>query len=205
MVRVQKPWYAPRFLVRRKFQSVVPEYENTAGLEAKYFTISDESQYGGIYLWMTRAQAEQHFDAAWHEEVRRRRGVDANVLILNAWYGIEGGAMPRGAPAGARTLRYPAFATLVLWQLAPDRPVDQVVDRLAKASWPRRELIRAFVVTGPGVVGVAALWATRPAADQAVSISERGVLASLLGATGSEATAFEAPLLLDESLRGNDP
>src|SRR3954452_7708783 len=76
VVRVHSPWYAPRFVIRGKFHDVLGEYEALPALQAKYFTITDGGEFGGLYLWDTRADVEKHFDAAWHARVKEKRGVD---------------------------------------------------------------------------------------------------------------------------------
>lgn len=201
VVRVPVPWYAPRSVVRGKFRDVLPEYEPLVPLEAKYFTISEDDRYGGVYLWKTRADAEKHFDAAWRAGVRARRGVDAEVLVLDAPYVIEGRAIPAGQALGTRAVEYPAWISLVRWDLPGASEVAAAAKILAGRPWPDEAMIRAFVVAGPHEVGIAALWATREAAEQASSAEERGQLGASIEARGSSAARFEAPLLIDASLR----
>jgi hypothetical protein len=201
VVRVPIPWYAPRSVVRGKFRDVLPEYEALAPLEAKYFTISEDDRYGGIYLWKTREDAERHFDAAWRAGVRARRGVDADVLVLDAPYAVEGPALPEGKPAGERAVDFPAWISLVRWELTGSTEVEAAARTAASLPWGGAALIRGFVVSGPREVGVVALWAAREAAEQACTAEERGRLGAALGARGSSAVRFEAPLLIDASLR----
>jgi hypothetical protein len=201
VVRVPSPWYAPRFVIRGKFRDVLLEYEAITPLEAKYFTISDDGQFGGLYLWATRADAERHFDAAWHAKVRQRRGVDGDVLIMDAPYVVNGPAVPQGEPVGARSEKFPAWASVVRWELGDAQRVTPAAQDLARAAWPGPALVRGFVVTGPTWVGVAALWATRAAAEGAAAQSTRATIAAGLGATDSSAILFEAPLLIDATLR----
>jgi hypothetical protein len=201
VVRVPVPWYAPRSVVRGKFREVLPEYEPLAPLEAKYFTISDDSRFGGVYLWKTRPDAEKHFDAAWHAKVRERRGVDADVVMLDAPYVVEGPALPEGKPTGERAVDFPAWISLVRWDLAENAEVEAAARTAAGLPWGGEALIRGFVVTGPHEVGIAALWATREAAERASTAETRGRLGSSLGARGSSSVLFEAPLLIDASLR----
>jgi hypothetical protein len=201
VVRVGAPWYAPRFVIRGKFRDALPEYEAIAPLEAKYFTISDDGQFGGVYLWATRTDAERHFDAAWHAGVRRRRGVDGDVVIMDAPYVVNGAAVPRGEPIGARSEQFPAWASLVRWELGDAKRVTAAAAALARAAWAGPALIRGFVVTGPTSVGVAALWATRDGAEGAAAERARATVAAELGATSSTALLFEAPLLIDATLR----
>ena len=200
IVRVATPWYAPRFLVRSKFRDVLPEYESLAPLEAKYFTISDAGAFGGIYLWTTRADAEKHFDEAWRANVRQRRGVDADVLVMDALYVVQGRALANGEPRGARSVEYPAWASFVQWELPVGVEASASAKALAGASWSTELLMRGFVVTSPRTVGIVALWATREAAESAVTEDARRSLGAVAMAGASTFVLFEAPLLVDANL-----
>jgi hypothetical protein len=156
-----------------------------------------------MYLWRTRADAERHFDAAWHAKVRQRRGVDGDVLVMDAPYVVDGPAALDGEPQGARSLGYPAWASLVRWELGAAASVAAAAHGLAQAAWSGPALVRGFVVTGPSWVGVAALWATREGATEAVGDGARAAIGARMGATGSSALLFEAPLLIDATLRAS--
>jgi len=189
VVRVPMPWYAPRFVVRGKFRDALSEYEGIDAIDAKYFTISDGREFGGIYLWSSRDAAERHFDAAWHENVRRRRGAPAAVAILPVRFIVEGPTVIRGEPVGRRSVRYDGAATFARFTGGErdGSPVDArgLADRLAAESG----LVRAFVVEDEGAVAAIALWATRGHAERARY-------------DGADVTRFEAPLLVDATLRG---
>jgi hypothetical protein len=201
IVKVQMPWYAPRAMVRGKFRDALPEYEAIAPLEAKYFTITDDRRYGGIYLWKGRADAERHFDAAWHARVREKRGVEGDVTILDAPFVLDGPALPVGEPRGTRALEAPSWASFVRLDLPATADLATATHALASGPFADEALIRAFVVRGAGFVGVVSLWATRAAADAAVSIDRRTSLGARVGASRSEGEVFEAPLLIDATLR----
>lgn len=187
VVRVPTPWYAPRWVVRGKFRDALAEYESNRAIEAKYFTISDAGEFGGLYLWSSRAEAESHFDAAWRAKVRERRGADADVLVLDSLLVVDGSASPIGEPLGRRSLAYDASATFVTSTVAEGELEARARALAAKLS-TEDGLIRGFVVAGKGTVGAVALWATRGHADRATR-----------GLTGT--IRFEAPLLVDETLR----
>lgn len=201
IVRVAMPWYAPRFVVRGKFRDVLSEYEEKPTLEAKYFSISDDSRFGGLYLWRSRADAEKHFDAAWFENVRRKRGVEADVVMLTAPYVVEGRARLRGELAGTRSLSFPASASFVTWKLLPDADVPATARRLAESDLSEPERVRTFVVYERDRVGLVSLFATRDAAERAASEERRAALGKVLSAVSSESVLFETPLLVDGTLR----
>lgn len=201
IVKVAMPWYAPRSFVRGKFRDALPEYEALAPLEAKYFTITDDRRFGGIYLWKERPAAEKHFDAAWHARVREKRGVDGDVLIVSAPYVIDGPALPVGERRGTRALEAPAWASFVRLVLPATADLAGAARALLGTSFGDETLIRAFVVQGGDFVGLVALWATRAAAEAAAGTERRAALAALAGASATDATLFEAPLLIDTTLR----
>lgn len=201
IVRVAMPWYAPRFVVRGKFRNVLSEYEQKPALEAKYFSISDDRRFGGLYLWRTRADAERHFDAKWFDYVRRVRGVEANVVTMAAPYVIDGRARLGGELAGARSLAFPASASFVTWKVGHAADTAEAARRLATSDYSEPALVRVFVVTGEEWVGLVSLFATREAAERSVSAERRAALGAALGATSSEYTLFETPLLVDATLR----
>jgi hypothetical protein len=201
VVRVRKPWYAPRFVIRGRFHDVLPEYEAISTLQAKYFTITDEGEFGGIYLWDSRGDAEKHFDDAWRAKVREKRGVDADVLIAEAAFAIEGRAVLEGKPEGTRSLAYPAWASFVSWSLPEGADQGAAAKALAAQPWTDAEMVKAVIVVGPRLAGVVAVWATREAAEGAMSERRRAALGQASGGTETSSTLFEAPLLIDAKLR----
>jgi hypothetical protein len=201
VVRVKMPWSAPRFLVRGKFREVLGDYEALAQLEAKYFSISDDRRFGGLYLWTSREAAESHFNQAWFERVRHQRGVEGDVQVLDAPYVVEGSALPQGRSEGQRSIAYPASATQVKFVLRPGAAPLPAARELAEAISGREGLVRAFVTSEEGKAGVVALWASRAHAEQFAARESRDLLARALGAVGSDGELFEAPLLIDQTLR----
>lgn len=172
IVRIQPPWYAPRFLIRKKFAEAVPEYEAEAKLEAKYFSIAADGRYGGLYVWANRADAEAHFDEKWRRGVRERRGVEADVELIDLVYWVDGGARLEGEPLGSRSLRAGAVAT---WVKTNEDP-QQLARRLASAPG----LLRAAVARGAYL----ALFS-----DRSHALEEPG------------AVFFDTPVLIDAGLR----
>ncbi|MFT3837221.1 MAG: hypothetical protein QM723_09525 [Myxococcaceae bacterium] len=172
IVRIQPPWYAPRFLIRKKFVEAVPEYEAYEKLESKYFSIAADGRYGGLYLWATRGDAEAHFDEKWRRGVRERRGVEADVELVDLLYWVDGGARLGGERLGTRSLRADAVAT---WVKNSEDP-EALARRLAAAPG----LLRAAVARGAYL----ALWS-----DRSHALDEPG------------AVFFETPVLIDAGLR----
>jgi hypothetical protein len=69
IVNVPKPWYAPKSLVVSKMQATVP--------------LAD-AQLGGIYLWTDRSSAQNWFNPAWHERVRKTYGSETQIEWFDA-------------------------------------------------------------------------------------------------------------------------
>ena len=69
---------------RATFLSTAPKYQTMPGLIRKYYFISDDgAKAGGIYLWESRAQAEQVYTAEWKTFVRGKYGTDPSLTYLN--------------------------------------------------------------------------------------------------------------------------
>jgi hypothetical protein len=201
IVRVPSPWYAPRFVIRGKFRDSVPEYEHLPGLESKYFTISDQGEFGGIYVWRSQADADAFYTKDWRQGIRERRGHDPNLRLLKAVFEVEARTSIEGEALGERAVSYPATATLVMWNTnAAD---ESAARRLAEAPLDSAGLLRAYVVTGSEhEIGIVAGWANRDLAEAALSDSYLSQLGSRCGGTSSATVAyFDAPVLIDDLLR----
>ena len=108
VVRVPKPWYAPRGVVVGKMRDTMPEYAKLPGLMFKAFSFErDSSDYGGLYFWRDRASAEAWFNPAWHERVRKERGAQAQVRVFDALVSLDnsaGGTQPDSDSRAVGTL-----------------------------------------------------------------------------------------------------
>ena len=57
------------------FRRTAPNYQNKEGLIRKYYLLSEDGRsIGGVYLWQSRAQAEQVYTDAWREYVKNTFG-----------------------------------------------------------------------------------------------------------------------------------
>ena len=76
----------------KMFESTAPRYQNLPGLVRKYYLRSEDGRTaGGVYLWESRAQAEQVYNAEWRERVSKLYGntpqvtyFDTPVIVDNA-------------------------------------------------------------------------------------------------------------------------
>jgi hypothetical protein len=188
VVRIPTPWWAPRFLVRRRFAQAVPEYARAPGLIRKAFTISDDGRFGGAYLWRSRADVDAWFDARWFARVRRRYGADADVLVIERALDLVGPAGAAGEPVGPGALR--GDARLLLLEAAGAGRPDPAALRDALGAG----LANLTVGEREGRPVALALFASAEAA-RAAAARPREALEAALGGTFA-LTGFEAPVLL---------
>jgi len=73
-------------------QKTVPQYQALPGLVRKYFTLSDDGKFGGIYLWKSRAEAQAWFSDAWRAKAIATYGASPEVAYFDAPIVIAGPA-----------------------------------------------------------------------------------------------------------------
>jgi len=98
VVRVPKPWYAPKTVVAGKMRDTIADYVQLPGLLFKAYSFERESgDFGGLYYWRDRRGAEAWFSPAWFERVRKERGAEGSVRLFEAPVSIDntpGGTAP---------------------------------------------------------------------------------------------------------------
>ena len=68
---------------RTTFLSTAPKYLDLPGLIRKYYFLSEDgATAGGIYLWRSRAHAEQVYTDEWKTFVRGKYGTDPCLTYL---------------------------------------------------------------------------------------------------------------------------
>ena len=67
-----------------EFRAAVPVYQKIPGLLRKHLIVTDDGQFGGVYLWRDKAAADQWFNSAWHERVRQTYRSEARL----EWFDI---------------------------------------------------------------------------------------------------------------------
>jgi hypothetical protein len=78
---------SPKALEEMKgvFQSTAPKYLNLPGLLRKNYFLSDDGlRAGGIYVWESKARAEQFYSPEWKSFVAGKYGVQPEIQYLNA-------------------------------------------------------------------------------------------------------------------------
>ena len=73
-------------------QQSVPQYQAIPGLARKFFTLSDDGKFGGIYLWRSRAEAQAWFSEAWRAKATATYGTAPQVSYFDVPIVIEGPA-----------------------------------------------------------------------------------------------------------------
>lgn len=200
IVRVESPWWAPRFVMRGRFVDALPEYVGLPGLLQKNFTIAEDGRFGGVYRWASRAAADAWFTPAWHARVRARRGVDAEVVVLEAPWSAAGDARADGefvlTSTRAAAIRGPAVITWAETGALPPETQAARLAALAEAHGRPDGLLDVSFVrgVGPGAVGVVAAWR-----DEAAAVRAEGRRALWAQAAGGplQVVRFEAPVRLD--------
>lgn len=92
VVNIQIPPGFTREKAVAAMQKTVPQYQALPGLARKYFTLSDDGKFGGIYLWKSRAEAQAWFSDAWRAKVTATYGTAPEVTYFDAAIVIAGPA-----------------------------------------------------------------------------------------------------------------
>jgi hypothetical protein len=166
IARVAMPWWAPRFLITGKFVDSLPQYAAAPGLEHKAYTFSEHHEFGGVYLWSSRPAAAAWFNEAWFERVRKQRGVEGHVELLDARFTVAGAAAPHGRELPHHALRTDA-TIVVLKSTSPVPPATQEASlrTLATVHGAPTGLMRvSFVISEEGAVGSVSVFTSAEAA-----------------------------------------
>jgi hypothetical protein len=199
IVKVPKPWYAPKSLVLKKMQSTVAQYEHLTGLDYKIFTLTQpDAQFGGVYLWRDRAAAQGWFSPAWHERVLKERGATADVRIFSAPVVVSNTALAPTDVSNANRV-----ATLVTVVTPPQISRERLVAEFTAAAPSYQKasgLIRKyFIITDDGKFGGVYLWDTQASAQQWFSPAWHDRVLKTYGASAN-LEWFDAPILTPSKL-----
>jgi len=193
IVKVPKPWYAPRFVVASKMRDTIPQYATLPGLAFKAFSFAQaDGAYGGLYLWADVTSARAWFSPAWFDRAQRERGATAQVRFLQVVTAID--AAPGGTHAEPESR---AVATLAFGALssAVERPAPDALAALLAADQRVPGLLRRYrVLDDEGRSGVLSLWRDDAAARQQMD-----------AASQAAAEWFDTPILLPSTLPSNQP
>lgn len=196
LVRVPRPWYAPQALVARRMRDTQAQYAALPGLRFKAYSFERETgAFGGVYWWADRAAAQAWFNPAWHARVQRERGVNGDVLLLDAPLSVDG---PGGAPdADADS---PAVATLVQGPWPKGASREGLLALMTRSLPTYRQvpglLRKHFVLdAASGTLGGVYLWKDEASARAWFSETWAAQARQLYG-TAPRLTWFDTPILL---------
>jgi hypothetical protein len=75
---------------RALFESSAPSYQRVDGLRRKHYLLADDGRSaGGVYLWDSREQADQLYDAAWSARLEARYGTAPTVSYFESTVTVE--------------------------------------------------------------------------------------------------------------------
>ena len=92
VVSIPLPSGIPREQAIAAMQKSVPQYQALPGLARKYFTLSDDGRFGGIYLWNSRAEAQAWFSDGWRAKAAATYGAAPEVTYFDVPIVLETGA-----------------------------------------------------------------------------------------------------------------
>lgn len=93
VVSVPTPPGAPRALIEAGITKSVPQYRQVPGLLRKYFTIG-AGDFGGVYLFASRAAAQGWFNDAWSRRIVSTYGAPATVTYYDVPVALDNAALP---------------------------------------------------------------------------------------------------------------
>ena len=83
LVTIPIPLGIAREKLVAEFNAAVPTYQRVPGLLRKYFIITDDGKFGGVYLWDKQASGNQWFNESWQQRVRQTYGAAATLEWFN--------------------------------------------------------------------------------------------------------------------------
>jgi heme-degrading monooxygenase HmoA len=79
LVTIKTPANITREQVLAEFASAALTYQKVPGLIRKYFVLSDDGKFGGVYLWDSKLSAQTWFSPVWSERAAKRFGSEAQL------------------------------------------------------------------------------------------------------------------------------
>ncbi len=202
VVKVPKPWYAPKSAVVGKMKETIPVYQSLPGLAYKAFSIaSADNQYGGIYLWKDESSARSFFNQTWFDRIEKERGVKGHVQLYEVPVAIDNTNHNFKDDGNA-------VATVVLVSTPKGITKSQLVQEF-RASIPTYRkipgLLRKYFVTADGdKFGGIYIWKDESSAQQWLNDSWHERIVKTYGVPAS-IEWFDTPILLPSIITVNQP
>lgn len=85
IVTFQLPQATTLAEITRTFEATAPKYRDIPGLLRKnYFLSEDGKRAGGIYVWVSRADADRVYTAEWRKFVEGKYGTPPSIEYLHS-------------------------------------------------------------------------------------------------------------------------
>jgi hypothetical protein len=202
IVKIPKPWYAPKSAVVSKMRETIPQYEAAPGLSFKAFSLGQaDGQFGGMYLWRYLASAKNWFSPAWFERVEKERGAKADVRYFEVPVAID------NTPGGTAVNTDSASVGTLVTITTPAGITKQRLVKEFEASIPVYQkapglLRKYFIVTADGKFGGIYIWKDQASAQAWFSEAWKERVQKTYGSQAS-IEWFDAPILLPSKLAEN--
>ncbi len=98
VVSIPLPPGASRPRIEAAIRKAVPDYRKVPGLLRKYFTIGS-SDFGGVYLFTTRAAAQSWFGEAWKARIAATYHATATITYYDVPVVLDNAPVPAAAQA----------------------------------------------------------------------------------------------------------
>ncbi len=90
LVEITTPNGVTRPMIEAGMDKSQPTYRKIPGLIRKYFTIGDNGNFGGMYLWKDRESAQAWFGDAWKSRVVATYGSEPKVSYFDVPIVLDG-------------------------------------------------------------------------------------------------------------------
>lgn len=202
VVKIPIPPRIDRSRLEAGMAKSVPEFQALPGLVRKYYTISDDQKFGGIYLWSSRQAAEAHFNHDWRARMAKLYGFSAETTYFDVPILIEGPELGkltfgvRAADGAASTL----VAVVVKIPIPPKIDRAKLEAGMAK-SVPEFQALpglvrKYYTISDDEEFGGIYLWASRQAAEAHFSDDWRAKMMKSYRAP-AEVAYFSVPIVVD--------
>jgi Putative mono-oxygenase ydhR len=82
---------------RAAFEASAPSYQHIRGLMRKHYLLAEDgASAGGVYIWETKAQAEETYNEAWRERLIQRYGAAPTVEYFDSPVSVDHTAITVG-------------------------------------------------------------------------------------------------------------
>jgi quinol monooxygenase YgiN len=180
----------------------IPEYQALPGLIRKYYIITDDQKFGGVYLWKDKASADAHYNDEWRAKILRVYGAPPDLTYFNVPIAIVGPA-PQPIISG-QTADTAAASTLVAAIVKLPIPagfdnarLDAAMLKTVPSFQAMPGLVRKYyTITDDQKFGGVYLWQDKASADAHYNDEWRARMLKVYGAP-ADLTYFSVPIVIE--------